>query len=142
MAMLYISHADDTERMARIERVKQSIVENQAVSSVRITKITHDLDKGKGHVFAFPNHAGTRQLETPREASQKIDKHNEKSWEYEAESDSSSAQALLRRGESPGTRARANHRGGVPPSWKRKENAKIKSSIPAQSPSHRHPPKT
>ncbi|KAH0911977.1 hypothetical protein HID58_035298, partial [Brassica napus] len=33
MAMLYISHADPTERLARIERVKQGIAENTAASS-------------------------------------------------------------------------------------------------------------
>ncbi|XP_013595004.1 PREDICTED: uncharacterized protein LOC106303220 [Brassica oleracea var. oleracea] len=53
MAMLYIAHADPTERLARIERVKQGIVENLASSSVHLTRITKELDKGKGHVFSY-----------------------------------------------------------------------------------------
>ncbi|KAH0862241.1 hypothetical protein HID58_079452, partial [Brassica napus] len=53
MAMLYISHADETERRARIERVKQGIADSAAEASVRITRITNELDKGKGHVFSY-----------------------------------------------------------------------------------------
>ncbi|KAH0860322.1 hypothetical protein HID58_088583 [Brassica napus] len=53
MAMLYISHSDPTERLARIERVKQGISENMAASSVHLTRITKELDKGKGHVFSY-----------------------------------------------------------------------------------------
>lgn len=55
MAMLYISHADDTERRARIERVRQGIEANAADSTLRITKITNELNKGKGHVFDYPS---------------------------------------------------------------------------------------
>lgn len=51
MALLYISHADETERRARIERVRQGIAENAADAAMRITKITSDINKGKGHVF-------------------------------------------------------------------------------------------
>ncbi|WZZ73659.1 hypothetical protein YC2023_085029 [Brassica napus] len=47
MALLYISHADETERRARIERVKQGIAESAAETSVRLTKITNELDKVK-----------------------------------------------------------------------------------------------
>ncbi|KAG2276787.1 hypothetical protein Bca52824_059342 [Brassica carinata] len=53
MAMLYISHADETERRARIERVKQGIADSAAEASIRITRITNELDKGKGHVFSY-----------------------------------------------------------------------------------------
>ncbi|KAG5389929.1 hypothetical protein IGI04_031470 [Brassica rapa subsp. trilocularis] len=53
MAMLYISHSGPTERLARIERVKQGISENMAASSVHLTRITKELDKGKGHVFSY-----------------------------------------------------------------------------------------
>ncbi|KAF3488297.1 hypothetical protein F2Q69_00056272 [Brassica cretica] len=53
MAMLYIAHADPTERLARIERDKQEIVENLASSSIHLTRITKELDKGKGHVFSY-----------------------------------------------------------------------------------------
>lgn len=62
MAMMYILHSDETERLARIERVKQGIAENQAESSVRLTKITNNLDKGKGHVFCFPG-LNTKRLQ-------------------------------------------------------------------------------
>ncbi|KAL0653064.1 hypothetical protein Bca4012_095755 [Brassica carinata] len=63
MAMLYISHSDETERLARIERVKQRIAENASESSLRLTRITKELDKGKGHVFSY--------TEPPLERSQK-----------------------------------------------------------------------
>ncbi|KAH0923522.1 hypothetical protein HID58_023540 [Brassica napus] len=60
MAMLYISHSDDTERLARIERVKQGIAETLENPSVRLPKITQNLDKGKGHVFDFSEPSGKR----------------------------------------------------------------------------------
>ena len=63
MAMLYISHSDETERLARIERVKQGIAENASESSLRLTRITKELDKGKGHIFSY--------TEPPLERSQK-----------------------------------------------------------------------
>ena len=52
--MLYISHADETERRARIERVRQGIAENARESSLRLARITTELDKGKGHVYHYP----------------------------------------------------------------------------------------
>lgn len=57
MAMLYISHSDETERRARIQRVRQGIENDAAVSALRITKVTSDIDKGKGHVFDFTGSA-------------------------------------------------------------------------------------
>ncbi|KAL0827455.1 hypothetical protein Bca101_051133 [Brassica carinata] len=56
MAMMYISHADETERKARILRVQQGIEESKAESSIRLTRITKELDKGKGHVFSYNDH--------------------------------------------------------------------------------------
>ncbi|KAF3512920.1 hypothetical protein F2Q69_00009514 [Brassica cretica] len=56
MAMMYVSHADETERRERIERVRQGIADSAAEASVRLTKITHELDKGKGHVFSYQDH--------------------------------------------------------------------------------------
>ncbi|KAL0679629.1 hypothetical protein Bca4012_007610 [Brassica carinata] len=56
MALLYISHSDETVRMVRIQRVQQGIEENKAESSIRLTKITNELDKGKGHVFSYQDH--------------------------------------------------------------------------------------
>ncbi|KAG2310142.1 hypothetical protein Bca52824_021699 [Brassica carinata] len=73
MALLYISHADETERRARIQRVQQGIEENKAESSSRLTKITKELDKGKGHVFSYQNpasdkgpHSGSALLSSSR----------------------------------------------------------------------------
>ncbi|KAF2567138.1 hypothetical protein F2Q68_00026361 [Brassica cretica] len=51
---------DDTERLARIERVKQGIAETLENSSARLPKITQNLDKGKGHVFDFSEPSGKR----------------------------------------------------------------------------------
>ncbi|KAF3513562.1 hypothetical protein F2Q69_00009512 [Brassica cretica] len=56
MALLYISHSDETVRMVRIQRVQQGIEENKAESSIRLTKITNELDKGKGYVFSYQDH--------------------------------------------------------------------------------------
>ncbi|KAH0873667.1 LOW QUALITY PROTEIN: hypothetical protein HID58_071029 [Brassica napus] len=53
MAMMYISHSDATKRLARIQRVRQGIADNQAESSLRLTKITKELDKGNGHVYSY-----------------------------------------------------------------------------------------
>ncbi|KAF2597011.1 hypothetical protein F2Q68_00008349 [Brassica cretica] len=53
MAMQYISNSDPTERMARIERVRQGIEDNKTEASVRLTRISGDLDKGKGHAFSY-----------------------------------------------------------------------------------------
>ncbi|KAJ4901649.1 hypothetical protein Rs2_15600 [Raphanus sativus] len=53
-ALLYISHSDATERQARIMRVRQAI-EDQGQSHVAtLTRFTSNLDKGKGHVFCYP----------------------------------------------------------------------------------------
>lgn len=60
MAMLYISHPDDAERMARIERVKQGIVDDKKEEAARLPRTTRDLEKGKGHVFEYPEPAGKR----------------------------------------------------------------------------------
>lgn len=53
MALQYISHVDETERLAQILRVKQSIEESAADSSTRLIKIMSEVDKGKGHVFDY-----------------------------------------------------------------------------------------
>ncbi|XP_018460757.2 uncharacterized protein LOC108831734 [Raphanus sativus] len=53
MAMLYISHSDDTERLARIQRVKQSIEDQGRSHVATLTRFTSNLDKGKGHVFSY-----------------------------------------------------------------------------------------
>nr|VDD23105.1 unnamed protein product [Brassica oleracea] len=53
MALQYIAHSDPTERQARIIRVQQSQPSSAADSLPRRPKITHDLDKGKGHIFGY-----------------------------------------------------------------------------------------
>ncbi|KAH0878670.1 hypothetical protein HID58_066064, partial [Brassica napus] len=55
MAMMYISHSDETERLARIERVKQGIADNAREASLRLVRITNEFDKGKGHVYHYPD---------------------------------------------------------------------------------------
>lgn len=60
--MLYISHADETERLARIQRVKQGIADNIADPSVHLTRITSNLDKGKGHVFNYKDSVELQKL--------------------------------------------------------------------------------
>ncbi|WZY85207.1 hypothetical protein YC2023_031591 [Brassica napus] len=52
-AMLYISHSDATERQARILRVQQSLAPGFVEPTVVKPIISHDLNKGKGHVFVF-----------------------------------------------------------------------------------------
>ncbi|XP_013594457.1 PREDICTED: uncharacterized protein LOC106302505 [Brassica oleracea var. oleracea] len=52
-AMLYISHADPTERLARIERVKQSIKDTKDQREHQRPIITTDISQGKGMVFRY-----------------------------------------------------------------------------------------
>ncbi|XP_018435701.1 uncharacterized protein LOC108807987 [Raphanus sativus] len=53
-ALLYISHSDTTERQARIMRVQQAIEDQGQTHVATLTRFTADLDKGKGHVFHYP----------------------------------------------------------------------------------------
>ncbi|KAF2580054.1 hypothetical protein F2Q68_00004097 [Brassica cretica] len=52
MAIQYVSHADETERRARIQRIQNSIAEAPKVQDVML-RISHDLNKDKGHVFNY-----------------------------------------------------------------------------------------
>ena len=52
-ALLYILHSDATERQARILRVQQSLAPGFVEPTVAKPIISHDLNKGKGHVFVF-----------------------------------------------------------------------------------------
>ncbi|CAH8352765.1 unnamed protein product [Eruca vesicaria subsp. sativa] len=54
--MLYISHSDATERLARIQRVRQGIADSQVEASLRLSNITKDCDKGKGLEFSSKEH--------------------------------------------------------------------------------------
>ncbi|KAL0741865.1 hypothetical protein Bca4012_083378 [Brassica carinata] len=53
MALQYISHSNETERRARILRVQQSIEEEKENPPAVLTKISHDVNKEKGHVFSY-----------------------------------------------------------------------------------------
>ncbi|KAF2556187.1 hypothetical protein F2Q68_00013622 [Brassica cretica] len=53
MALQYISLADETERRARILRVQQSIEEDKNKTPTVLAKISHDVNKEKGHVFSY-----------------------------------------------------------------------------------------
>ncbi|WZZ89255.1 hypothetical protein YC2023_117834 [Brassica napus] len=53
MALQYISHADETERRARIMRVHQSIEADKDNPPAVLIKISHEVDKEKGHVFQY-----------------------------------------------------------------------------------------
>ncbi|KAF3502530.1 hypothetical protein F2Q69_00042390 [Brassica cretica] len=66
MAMTYVSHSDETERNTRILRVKQSIADAAESSIIKTTKITTDLDKGKGHVYHY--HDITSRLQWPKQS--------------------------------------------------------------------------
>ncbi|KAF2573697.1 hypothetical protein F2Q70_00004783 [Brassica cretica] len=57
MALQYISHADETERRARIMRVQQSIEADKDNPPAVLFKISHEVDKEKGHVFQYDNPA-------------------------------------------------------------------------------------
>ncbi|KAL0876930.1 hypothetical protein Bca101_026635 [Brassica carinata] len=55
-ALQYISHADETERNARISCVRQSIEESPKIQDVML-RISHELNKDKGHVFNYNSQA-------------------------------------------------------------------------------------
>ncbi|KAH0870248.1 hypothetical protein HID58_077270, partial [Brassica napus] len=56
MALQYISHSDPTERQARITRVQQSLQLGFEDNLGSAPRISHDINKGKGHVFNFQEH--------------------------------------------------------------------------------------
>ncbi|KAG5415481.1 hypothetical protein IGI04_003048 [Brassica rapa subsp. trilocularis] len=64
--MVYVSHADETKRNARIQRVRQAITDAANAPPVFLTKITPDLDKGKGHVFDYPDISSRLQWPAPK----------------------------------------------------------------------------
>lgn len=53
MSLQYISHMDPKGRQRGIVCVQQSIDDTTCDSANHMPKITHNLDKGKGHVFQF-----------------------------------------------------------------------------------------
>ncbi|XP_048613217.1 uncharacterized protein LOC125587113 [Brassica napus] len=56
MALQYISHSDPTERQARITRVQQSLQPGFEDNLGSAPRISHDINKGKGHAFNFQEH--------------------------------------------------------------------------------------
>ncbi|KAF2610946.1 hypothetical protein F2Q70_00013525 [Brassica cretica] len=142
MALLYISHSDETERKARILRVQQGIEENRTESSIRLTKITKELDKGKGHVFSYqdptPNKfhsSGSTQISHPKLS---LRDKEEDDTESSTSHFSANSEPVLPTGFwlGPSSGGRVSGIQGMskaarrrPSSWKRK--AFSKSSVPA-----------
>ncbi|KAF2595305.1 hypothetical protein F2Q70_00043465 [Brassica cretica] len=58
-AMIYVSHPDETERLARIKRVQLSIEEKKEEEANAMPKISDNLFKSKGLVFGYSKD-GTR----------------------------------------------------------------------------------
>ncbi|KAL0694839.1 hypothetical protein Bca4012_062019 [Brassica carinata] len=148
-ALLYISHSDDTERHARIRRVRQAI-EDQGQSHVAtLTRFTTNLDKGKGHVFSYPDleDNSSPPLLLRQSASKEIGVQNEQS----ASSCSGTAENLtptvstgFQIGVSSKTPSAGDSSGAKvprrrPPSWKRKAQAG-KASAKVSPPSELAPP--
>ncbi|KAH0892450.1 hypothetical protein HID58_054879, partial [Brassica napus] len=148
MAMLYISHADETERRARIERVKQGIADSAAEASVRITRITNELDKGKGHVFSYQDDTLVSKKQRPLLLGAYSEGYVQSLEEGEADSSAtngsftSAPTAVLsgfQLGPSSGGRVSGNQNASKtqrkrPPSWKRKPNtSRAQASYPAPS---------
>ncbi|KAL0699701.1 hypothetical protein Bca4012_055823 [Brassica carinata] len=136
-ALLYISHSDDTERQARILRVRQAIAEQGQSHVATLTKFTSNLDKGKGHVFSYPD---SDSLEDPTDLSGSAIslpvKVNTKVFEKVSDSDCSETSAtsapaittgfqmgLSSKFPSAGDSSGAKQARRRPPSWKRKAQA-------------------
>ena len=139
-AMVYVSHADETERNARIQRVRHAIDDSAKTPPVILTKISHDLDKGKGHVFSYPDISS--RLQWP--ATKKLQSTSSAplvSLESEGEAESSSVSlpvvlppSDITTGFQVGTSSMdpttGNIKGGKkarrrPPSWKRKTQGRV-----------------
>ncbi|KAL1197126.1 hypothetical protein V5N11_002005 [Cardamine amara subsp. amara] len=61
MAMQYVSHADPTERNARILRVQQSLEEETGESMAQTVRTTTNLDKGKGKMYQVEEEDGRKK---------------------------------------------------------------------------------
>lgn len=134
MAMLYISHADETERLACIQRVRQGIADNAKEATLRLTKITNEVDKGKGHVYNYPDRSDkclllTSGLEVTSSDSRGVVFREEKAESSDTMSATVSAPAFISTGFQLGPssegRVSGNRTAGKtqrkrPSSWKRK----------------------
>ncbi|RID66521.1 hypothetical protein BRARA_D01654 [Brassica rapa] len=139
-AMVYVSHADETERNARIQRVRHTIDDSAKTPPVILTKISHDLDKGKGHVFSYPDISSRLQWPTSKKL-QSTSSAPLVSLESEGEAESSSASLPVvlppfdvttgfQLGTSSMDPTTGNIKGGKkarrrPPSWKRKTQGRV-----------------
>lgn len=136
-ALLYISHSDKTERQARIMRVRQAIEDQSQSHMAILTRFTSDLDKGKGHVFSYPDpdHLPRVHLKPRATASLTLSKEIDVQEGY-SESECSGAAVTLTPSISTGFQIglssktpSAGDSNGVkgarrrPPSWKRKAQA-------------------
>lgn len=65
MAIQYVSHSNETERQARILRVQQSIESEKSNPPAVLTKISHDINKEKGHVFGYGASSSGTVVEKP-----------------------------------------------------------------------------
>lgn len=86
MALQYISHADETERMARIQRVRQGIEDNRNTTSVWMMRVTGDVDKGKVHVFNYLEPRTRSRLDIQLEGGEQSGSHKEQLVDKKAES--------------------------------------------------------
>ncbi|ESQ33354.1 hypothetical protein EUTSA_v10009818mg, partial [Eutrema salsugineum] len=140
MAMQYISHANETERRARIGRVRQAIEDSASESSAHQTKISHDLNKNKGHVFGYnetqeqPKRAHTKpSLSAPTQAgSNSLDGEVVSSCNLSVPLPDMVSTGFSM-GSSCGTSYTGNLKSGKksrkrPPSWKRHPRTNIKDS--------------
>ncbi|KAG5401599.1 hypothetical protein IGI04_016206, partial [Brassica rapa subsp. trilocularis] len=139
-AMVYVSHADETERNARIQRVRHTIDDSAKTPPVILTKISHDLDKGKGHVFSYPDISSRLQWPTSKKL-QSTSSAPLVSLESEGEAESSSASLPVvlppfdvttgfQLGTSSMDPTTGNIKGGKkarrrPPSWKQKTQGRV-----------------
>ena len=151
MALLYISHSDETERRARILRVQQGIDENKAESSIRLTKITKELDKGNGHVVSYQEFTEDSLCNSDSLRRSKVrlsigDK-DEGDSESSASQFSAYSEPVVRtgfrlgpssEGRASGTQERSKATRRRPSPWKRKvftkANAPLTSTAPVVSP--------
>ena len=142
MALQYISHADETERMARIQRVRQGIEDSKTESSIRLMRITGEVDKGKGHVFNYLDTTTQSLQNHPLRDDPQRQQQRKRLGDEEAESSYSplsivsapvQVPTVFRLGPSSEGRVAGNQNHGKAPrkrpqSWKRKLTARAVTS--------------
>ncbi|KAL0711801.1 hypothetical protein Bca4012_018779 [Brassica carinata] len=147
MALLYISHSNETERKARIQRVQQGIEESKEESSIRLMKITKDLDRGKGHVFSYQEQTEDNLRDEPLSQRSKPRLSFGDKEEVDTESSASLFSACSEPVNPTGFRLGPSSEGRVsgiqgmskasrrrPSSWKRKAFAKSNAALASTPP--------